>query len=127
VNLRYPGQYYDAETGLHYNWHRYYDPRIGRYITSDPIGLRGGLNTYAYTNNNPLRYIDIFGTCPGTYETLWGPTRGPTLARFRLLLINQVGECSCSMTKVLCHYFVMYQFRHLSNSLLKFALLSRAP
>ena len=61
INLRYAGQYYDKETGLHYNWHRYYDPRLGRYITSDPIGLAGGLNTYAYVGNNPLRYIDPNG------------------------------------------------------------------
>ena len=60
-NFRYPGQYYDAETGLHYNWMRYYDPNTGRYVTSDPIGLRGGINEYTYVNGNTLRWIDPNG------------------------------------------------------------------
>jgi RHS repeat-associated protein len=48
-NLRLPGQIEDAETGLHYNYRRYYDPSTGRYITQDPIGLAGGINRYIYT------------------------------------------------------------------------------
>ena len=60
-NLRFPGQYFDSETGTHYNYFRYYDPSTGRYITSDPIGMMGGLNTYTYVLNNPLRLIDMYG------------------------------------------------------------------
>lgn len=59
--LRFPGQYFDQETGLHYNYFRDYDPQTGRYITSDPIGLQGGLNTYRYANANPVRFVDPRG------------------------------------------------------------------
>jgi RHS repeat-associated protein len=60
-NLRFPGQYYDEETGLHYNYFRDYDPVTGRYVQSDPIGLEGGLNPYLYVGGNPLTYIDPYG------------------------------------------------------------------
>lgn len=64
IQLRFPGQIEDSETGLFYNWHRYYDPTIGRYISSDPIGLDGGVNTYGYVGGNPLKYVDESGLCP---------------------------------------------------------------
>ena len=71
-NLRFPGQYYDAESGLHYNYFRYYDPSTGRYITSDPIGLAGGLNTYGYVLQNPLIYIDPLGLCGRGFSEVEG-------------------------------------------------------
>jgi RHS repeat-associated protein len=63
-NLRFQGQYFDEETGLHYNTFRYYDPEVGRFVTQDPIGLSGGFNLYAYATNS-LAYIDPLGlsTC----------------------------------------------------------------
>ena len=60
-NLRFPGQYFDAETGLHYNWHRYYDPDTGKYLTPDPIGLDGGMNLYVYVDGNPVNWVDSNG------------------------------------------------------------------
>ena len=59
-NLRFQGQYFDAETGLHYNRFRYYDPECGRFICQDPIGVTGGINLYLYARN-PVNFIDPFG------------------------------------------------------------------
>jgi RHS repeat-associated protein len=63
-NLRLPGQVFDGAVGLHLNGARNYDPAVGRYVESDPIGLQGGLNTYAYANGNPISEMDPLG--------LWG-------------------------------------------------------
>ncbi len=83
-NLRFPGQYFDEESGLHYNWHRYYDPALGRYISSDPIGLAGGANRYGYAYQNPVIYMDVDGQLAvnvgaGFVGALWGvwDARGP--------------------------------------------------
>ncbi|OUF46958.1 RHS repeat-associated core domain-containing protein, partial [Pluralibacter gergoviae] len=69
--LRYAGQYEDAESGLHYNLFRYYDPEVGRFTVQDPIGLNGGLNLYAYAPN-PLGWVDPLGLYRGEGERSLG-------------------------------------------------------
>jgi RHS repeat-associated protein len=59
--FRFPGHYYDSETGLHYNYYRYYNPLIGRYLTPDPIGLEGGINLFVYVAGNPVNFTDPLG------------------------------------------------------------------
>jgi RHS repeat-associated protein len=71
-NIRFPGQYFDDETGLHYNLFRYYDSDTGRYISADPAGIDGGLNLYAYVYNNPISNFDNYGLCPQCGEPGYG-------------------------------------------------------
>ncbi|WP_230957815.1 RHS repeat-associated core domain-containing protein, partial [Burkholderia diffusa] len=69
--LRFAGQYFDRETGLHYNRHRYYDPGSGRFVSKDPIGLAGGFNVFQYAPN-PITWVDALGL---TGKPLPGPTK----------------------------------------------------
>ncbi|MGX9379881.1 RHS repeat-associated core domain-containing protein [Pseudomonas sp. JQ36] len=78
--LRFQGQYFDAETGLHYNRHRYYNPGTGRFLTPDPIKLAGGLNNYQYVPN-PTGWIDPLGLnsdCPGGPNCQPGKVEDPS-------------------------------------------------
>jgi RHS repeat-associated protein len=92
--LKMPGQYEDVETGLYYNWHRYYDPKIGRYLRADPIGLDGGINLYAYVENNPLtrndfRGLDYFGHPSGLLgDASRSPYNWPSFPGYKPLLGN---------------------------------------
>ena len=75
-NLRFPGQYYDQETGKHYNFNRDYDPVTGRYVQSDPIGLDGGMNGYGYVSNNTFIYFDANGLCVvGSFHNFYEPNQ----------------------------------------------------
>ncbi|HDR9201852.1 TPA: RHS repeat-associated core domain-containing protein [Burkholderia vietnamiensis] len=68
--LRFQGQQFDEETGLHYNRLRYYDPQLGRLISEDPIALQGGINKYQYAPN-PVTYIDPLGLAKGKCVICW--------------------------------------------------------
>jgi RHS repeat-associated protein len=70
-NLRYPGQYFDSESGLHYNYFRDYEAGVGRYIESDPIGLAAGVATYAYVDSNPLNWTDTLGLAKNKIVERW--------------------------------------------------------
>jgi RHS repeat-associated protein len=72
LHVRFPGQYFDAESELHYNYYRDYDPSTGRYVQSDPTGLAGGVNTFAYAHSRPTLGIDPFGLFTLTTEVSWG-------------------------------------------------------
>jgi RHS repeat-associated protein len=69
-NLRYPGQYFDQESNLHYNYHRSYSAAVGRYTQSDPIGLDGGWNRFGYVGQNPLSSIDPTGLIAGVDDIM---------------------------------------------------------
>jgi RHS repeat-associated protein len=84
-NFRFSGQYYDQETGLHYNYHRYYDPKTGRYLKPDPIGMEAIAHLFAYVGNNPINEIDPSG--------LWGPVEHLRLTQLSMragTLFNQI-------------------------------------
>lgn len=83
--LRFPGQYFDKETNLHYNYFRDYDPSLGRYVESDPIGLDGGLNTYLYVLS-PLLQVDpegLMGNAPG--KGPYPPGTGPGISPWQII------------------------------------------
>lgn len=94
--LRFPGQYYDNESQLHYNYFRNYDSYPGRYVQSDPIGLDGGVNTYAYALGNPVRNVDPFGLEVGA---AMASINRATMAGLNVPSSNSTCEkCECWLT-----------------------------
>jgi RHS repeat-associated protein len=94
-NLRLPGQYYDEETGLHYNMKRYYDPQIGRFIEPDPLESFDnalwyrmiGRNEYVYASNSPLGLYDPYGLCDECDDCPSGRWQGGTLGGDTMILV----------------------------------------
>jgi RHS repeat-associated protein len=125
-NLRFPGQYFDAETGLLYNYMRDYDPVIGKYKESDPIGIQQGTNhLFAYAANNPIRFDDPNGLCHSTLDisggnvyTMYNPGPANNYASQTLVRENRVGRlvrssgtCNCENKVLDCSYDI-YESRH---------------
>ena len=90
---RFPGQYFDGETETHYNYFRDYDPTTGRYLTSDPIGLSAGPNTFTYVSANPLNTIDLYGL-NASIPTAPVPSSNPNFVQADRAIINngQLGQ-----------------------------------
>jgi len=101
-NLRFPGQYYDMETGTHQNYFRDYDPAVGRYRQSDPIGLAGGINTYLYAMADPIQSFDSTGENPGV-----GAAIALALATARAAMITCAKNPVCRCRAVYAAYKVM--------------------
>lgn len=97
--LRMPGQYFDVESGFHYNWHRYYDPVTGRYLSSDPIGLIGGLNTYSYVDENLIKYVDIYGLIKCTCRARQTGNRGDDGVKVCTYYCDCTGDCGKKTTQ----------------------------
>ncbi len=80
LDMRFPGQWFQLESGLAYNWHRHYDATLGRYVQPDPIGYGGGRSLYGYVSGNPLVYVDPYGlwTLGDFYDgfSYWGDAFG---------------------------------------------------
>ncbi|MFT0214110.1 RHS repeat-associated core domain-containing protein, partial [Pseudomonas sp. F1_0610] len=101
MNLRYPGQYFDAETGTHYNYYRDYNPRVGRYSQSDPIGLGGGINHYGYAGGNALRYRDPEGRVVWFAPLLMMAARATASFIIDIIIISYAVDSKLSSSPIL--------------------------
>jgi len=93
-NLRFPGQYFLVESGLHYNWNRHYDPTLGRYTQPDPLGFVDGSSLYAYTDSDPVGSSDPTGECPWCIAVVVGAATGAGVDIATQLAMNG-GQFGC--------------------------------
>ena len=103
IPFRFQGQYYDEESGLHYNRFRYYDPEIGRFVSQDPIGLDGGLNIYVYVKN-PVQWVDPSGL-DSQWVRNWKDRYGELAADHQVHHIIPKNKTTVSLAKSLCANF----------------------
>lgn len=115
--LGFPGQYWDNETQLSQNWYRDYDPTIGRYIESDPVGLAGGIrdaftmasgmNTYSDVANRVLNFIDLSGRnrfpCPSPFGSPYdAPPLSPGCSFYGQACMEHANDYYCSLAPLVC-------------------------
>jgi RHS repeat-associated protein len=111
MNLRFQGQYFDEESGDHYNFMRSYDPRIGRYTQPDPIGLQGGWNLYAYVEGNPVSYTDPLGYVrQGGKTGQWWEYTDRNFQRWFHLCIKQSGDPDATRSELADAYAQWVQY-----------------
>jgi RHS repeat-associated protein len=120
-NLRFAGQYYDERTAYHYNASRYYDPKTGRYLTRDPIGLAGGINPYLYTNNDPINAVDPWGLWsePAHDELIrqFGKLHGFTEPQVRSMMQGSVwADSMLAPGSIMGHQAEQYSYIHAMTS-----------
>ena len=110
LNLRFPGQWFQLETGLHYNWHRSYDPTLGRYTQPDPLGFVDGPSVYGYAKGSPVKSVDPDGQGVFTDDPNATPLKELQCANLRTLTVlickvipnscNKSYSCSMLQTKI---------------------------
>jgi RHS repeat-associated protein len=109
MNLRFPGQYWDRETNTHYNFNRDYRPQVGRYVQSDPIGLKGGINTYVYVENRPGLYFDHDGLAVmWSGSIVGGGATGGVGGYFGVFKL--ISECKCNKKFTISGFVSLFTF-----------------
>jgi len=111
-SLRFPGQYYDQETGLHYNFFRYYNSQVGRYLRPDPMGHKGGSHPFTYSDNNSINKLDpkglftITGNCGGNKAAIRAAVESACNTLETTITDPKLRKCikkRCDAENIKCH------------------------